>query len=216
MSDLISQVPSVVWPVLGYLFGSISSAVIVSKLFRLDDPRKVGSGNPGATNVLRSGNKLAAGLTLAGDVLKGAIPVLLAKYFGLSNAVVAMVAIGAFMGHLYPVFFGFKGGKGVATAIGVYVALSWPLFIVFGLVWLAAAALFRYSSLAALIASAVTGLTAFAVFNTQAELQLIGAVFWIVAFTFQRHRENIERLKMGTEPKIGKKKGDDKAVDSDA
>lgn len=206
MPELLSQIPSVVWPLLGYLFGSISSAVIVSKLFRLSDPREVGSGNPGATNVLRSGNKFAAGLTLFGDVLKGVLPVLLAKYAGVSSGVLASVAIGAFMGHLYPVFFGFKGGKGVATAIGVYVALSWKLFLVFGLAWLTTAAISRYSSLASLIASAVTGLSAFAIFNTQAELQLIGGVFWIVAFTFQRHRENIERLKSGVEPKIGMKK----------
>lgn len=206
MSDLLSQVPSFVWPILGYLFGSISSAILVSKLFRLDDPRKVGSGNPGATNVLRSGNKFAAGLTLAGDVLKGVLPVLLAKYVGVSNAIVACVAIGAFMGHLYPLFFGFKGGKGVATAIGVYIALSWQLFLIFGLVWLITAAISRYSSLASLVASAVAGLAAFAIFNDPSELQIIGAVFWIVAFTFQRHRANIDRLKQGTETKIGQKK----------
>ncbi len=206
MSDLLSQIPPFAWPILGYLFGSISSAVLVSKLFRLSDPREVGSGNPGATNVLRSGNKFAAALTLLGDVLKGVLPILLAKYAGVSSGVLACVAIGAFMGHLFPVFFGFKGGKGVATAIGVFIALSWKLFVTFGLVWLITAAISRYSSLSALIASAVTGLAAFAIFNTQAELQLIGAVFWIVAFTFQRHRENIERLKAGKEPKIGDKK----------
>ena len=206
MSDLLSQVPPLLWPVLGYLFGSISSAVIVSKLFRLDDPRKVGSGNPGATNVLRSGNKFAAVLTLLGDVLKGVVPVLLATHAGVSNPILACVAIAAFMGHLYPIFFGFKGGKGVATAIGVYLALSWKLIAVFAVVWAVTAAISRYSSLAALVASAVTGLAAFAIFNDQAQLQLIGAVFWIVAFTFQRHRQNVERLKAGSEPKIGQKK----------
>lgn len=206
MSDLLALIPGLAWPVLGYLFGSISSAVLVSALFRLDDPRKVGSGNPGATNVLRSGNKFAAALTLLGDVLKGVVPVLLAQAAGVSYGVLACVAIGAFMGHLYPIFFGFKGGKGVATAIGVFVALSWKLFLTFGLVWLATAAISRYSSLAALVASAVTGLAAFAIFNTQPELPLIGGVFWIVAFTFKRHRENIDRLKAGKEPKIGEKK----------
>ena len=206
MIDLLAQMPAFLWPILGYLFGSISSAVIVSKLFRLDDPRNVGSGNPGATNVLRSGNRIAAVLTLLGDVLKGVLPVLLAKYIGVSNGVIACVAIGAFMGHLFPVFFGFKGGKGVATAIGVFIALSWKLFLTFGLVWLATAAVFRYSSLAALVASAVTGVAAFAIFNDPSELRIIGGVFWIVAFTFQRHRENIDRLKQGTEPKIGEKK----------
>ncbi len=205
MSEFLSQIPAFLWPVMGYLFGSISSAVIVSKLFRLDDPRNVGSGNPGATNVLRSGNKFAAALTLLGDVLKGVLPILLAKYVGVSNGVLACVAIGAFMGHLYPLFFGFKGGKGVATAIGVYMALSWKLSLVFGVVWVLTAAISRYSSLASLIASGVTGLAAFAVFNQQVELQLIGGVFWIVAFTFQRHRENIDRLRAGQESKIGKK-----------
>ena len=178
----------------------------MSKLFGLDDPREVGSGNPGATNVLRSGNKFAAGLTLLGDVLKGLLPILLAKAIGVSSSVLACVAIGAFMGHLYPLFFGFKGGKGVATAIGVFMALSWKLFLTFGLVWIATAAIFRYSSLASLLASAVAGVAAFAIFNDPSELQIIGGVFWIVAFTFQRHRENIDRLKQGTESKIGEKK----------
>ena len=112
------------------------------------------------------------------------------------------------MGHLFPVFFGFKGGKGVATAIGVFVALSWKLLVVFMIAWILTAAISRYSSLAALVASALTGLASFAVFNEPHQLQLIGGVFWIVAFTFQRHRENIERLKSGAEPKIGAKKAD--------
>jgi len=191
------------WSVLGYLFGSISSAILVSKLFSLDDPRNVGSGNPGATNVLRSGNKLAAGLTLLGDVLKGVIPVVLALQFSDSIAIVAAVAITSFMGHLFPIFFGFKGGKGVATAIGVFAALSWKLLLVFMAVWLITAKVSRYSSLSGLMAAAATGLASFAVFNQAHELQLIGAVFWIVAFLFQRHRANIERLRSGTEPTIG-------------
>jgi glycerol-3-phosphate acyltransferase PlsY len=202
----MSELLPFLWPLLGYLFGSISSAVIVSKLFSLDDPREVGSGNPGATNVLRSGNKFAAALTLVGDVLKGVVPVLLAQHYSTSTAVIAMVSIAAFMGHLFPLFFGFKGGKGVATAIGVFAALSWQLLAVFALSWAFVALLSRYSSLASLLASGVTGLASFAVFNQQSELQLIGAVFWIVAFLFQRHRENIERLKAGTETKIGAKK----------
>jgi len=208
---MMSAVPAFLWPVLGYLFGSISSAVLVSKLFRLDDPRDVGSGNPGATNVLRSGSKAAAITTLVGDVLKGFVPIVLAQHAGVSNGVLALVAIATFMGHLFPVFFGFKGGKGVATAIGVYAALSWPLLAVFAGVWILTALLTRYSSLSALVASGVTGLASFAVFNQPHELQLIGAVFWIVAFTFQRHRENIERLKNGTEGKIGQKRKGPKA-----
>ena len=202
----MSEIPSFLWPVFGYLFGSISSAILVSKVFSLSDPREVGSGNPGATNVLRSGNKAAAAITLIGDVLKGVLPVLLAQQAGVGNGVVAMVAIAAFMGHLFPIFFGFKGGKGVATAIGVFVALSWKLLVVFMIAWMLTAAISRYSSLAALVASALTGLASFAVFNEPHQLQLIGAVFWIVAFTFQRHRENIDRLKSGAEPKIGNRK----------
>jgi glycerol-3-phosphate acyltransferase PlsY len=196
----------ILWPLVAYLIGSISSAVIISKAFRLSDPRDVGSGNPGATNVLRSGNKLAAFLTLIGDLLKGLVPVAAAQYYGLSVATIALVAIAAFLGHLYPVFLGFKGGKGVATAIGVFAALSWKLFALFTLTWMIVAAVSRYSSLAALLAAAVTGIGSFAIFNQKPELQLIGAVFLIVAFLFKRHRPNIERLKAGTEPKIGKKK----------
>lgn len=197
------EIPSFAWPILGYLLGSISSAVLVSKLFRLSDPRETGSGNPGATNVLRSGNKFAAALTLLGDVLKGVVPVVLAQQAEVSSGVLAMVAIAAFMGHLLPIFFGFKGGKGVATAVGVFVALSWKLLAVFVLTWILVAAMTRYSSLAALMASAFTGVASVAIFNQEYQFQLIGAVFWIVAFTFQRHRENIERLKNGTEGKIG-------------
>lgn len=201
-----ASLQTILWPLLGYLFGSISSAVIVSKLFRLDDPRSSGSGNPGATNVLRSGNKLAAAITLLGDVLKGVIPVLLAQHYQLTPGLTALVAIAAFLGHLYPVFFSFKGGKGVATALGVFIALSWKLFLIFVAIWLIVASISRYSSLASLLGSAVTGLASFAVFNDPADFQLIGAVVFIVAFLFNRHRTNIDRLRNGTESKIGRKK----------
>jgi len=196
----------IVWPLAAYLIGSISSAVIVAKLFRLDDPRETGSGNPGATNVLRSGNKLAAALTLLGDLAKGIIPVILAQHYQQTVPIIALVAIAAFMGHLYPVFLKFKGGKGVATAIGVFSALSWQLVAVFVGTWFLVATISRYSSLAALIASAVSAMASFAIFNQRAELQLVGAVFLIVAFLFKRHRENIDRLKAGTETKIGASK----------
>ena len=205
ISVTMFEIPSFAWPILGYLFGSISSAVIVSKLFRLGDPRETGSGNPGATNVLRSGNKFAAAITLLGDVLKGVLPVVFAQYAEVSSGVLAMVAIAAFMGHLFPVFFRFKGGKGVATAVGVFVALSWKLLLVFVITWALVAAITRYSSLASLMATALTGVASFAIFTQEYQLQLIGAIFWIVAFTFQRHRENIDRLKNGTEGKIGQK-----------
>jgi len=195
----------ILWPLIAYLVGSIPSAVIASKLFGLSDPRKTGSGNPGATNVLRSGNKTAAALTLIGDVLKGLIPVLIAQTLNLPVSVMALVAIAAFMGHLFPVFLKFKGGKGVATAIGVFTALSWQLILIFAGVWLLVAAIGRYSSLAALLASAVTGLASFAILNHPSQMQLIGAIILIVAFLFQRHRGNIDRLRSGTEPKLGQK-----------
>ena len=202
---MLSTLSTVLWPLIGYLFGSISSAILVSKLFRLTDPREVGSGNPGATNVLRSGNKAAAAFTLFGDVLKGIIPIVLAKYFEVGNGTLALVAIASFLGHLFPIFFGFKGGKGVATALGVFIALSWKLFAVFALTWLVVAAISRYSSLAALIAAGISALSSFVIFNQSSQTQIIGAVIFIVAFLFQRHRENIERLKSGKEGKIGQK-----------
>ncbi len=188
---------------MGYLIGSFSTAILVAKLFGLSDPRETGSGNPGATNVLRTGGKGAAILTLIGDVAKGVIPVVAAQFFGASTAAIALTAIAAFLGHLYPLYFSFKGGKGVATAIGIYFALDLRLGAVFIIVWLLTAAISRYSSLASLIASGLTGLASIAVFNEPAQLQLIGAVFLIVAFTFKRHSENIERLKSGKESKIG-------------
>lgn len=200
-----STLQLILFPLMGYLVGSISSAVLVSRLFRLQDPREVGSGNPGATNVLRSGGKGAAALTLLGDVAKGVVPVCLAIQFSGAAPVIALTAIAAFMGHLYPLYFGFKGGKGVATAIGIYGALSWQLLAVFLVVWAATAAISRYSSLAALVASGVTGLASFAIFNQAHQLQIIGAIALIVAFTFKRHSANIERLKSGNESKIGSK-----------
>lgn len=192
--------------VFAYLMGSFSSAIVTAKIMRLPDPRETGSGNPGATNVLRSGGKLAGAITLIGDVLKGVVPVVIAQMLETSTGVIALTAIAAFMGHLYPLYYGFKGGKGVATAIGVIGALSPVLLAVFLGVWVLSAAIFRYSSLAALLASAITGLSSFAVFTDPNDLQLIGAVLWLMAFMFQRHRDNIERIKNGTEPKLGQKK----------
>lgn len=139
-----------------YLIGSLSFAVIVSKFYGMADPRSYGSGNPGATNVLRSGKKKAAALTLLGDALKGLVAVLLARALqdtlGLSDATIAAVAVAVLVGHMWPVFFGFKGGKGVATALGVLLALSWPVALICALVWLVMAFGFKVSSLAALAA----------------------------------------------------------------
>jgi glycerol-3-phosphate acyltransferase PlsY len=197
---------SIIWPLIGYLFGSLSAAILISKLFRLTDPRQVGSGNPGATNVLRSGNKLAAALTLLGDLAKGLIPVLLASNFSDGNVgIIAATGIAAFLGHLYPIFFKFKGGKGVATAIGVFLGFSYKLVLVFVLVWVVVAATTRYSSLAALLASAASMFFSFALFTDPSQFSYIGAVFFIVAFLYLRHNENVARLKNGTESKIGQK-----------
>ncbi len=192
-----------IFPLLGYLIGSISSAIIISKLMGLPDPRTTGSGNPGATNVLRSGGKKAAAITLLGDFLKGLIPVLLAKQFSADPVVISLTAMAAFFGHLYPVFFKFQGGKGVATALGVFLGLNTTMFIAIAITWMGAAYLTRISSLSALIASAVALLGSVIFWEN---LPLVGAVFVIVAFIFLKHKDNIERIIAGTESKIGDKK----------
>lgn len=196
----------------GYLVGSLSFAVIVSRVMGLDDPRTYGSQNPGATNVLRSGNKKAAIATLLFDALKGYFPVLLVKLygpdFGLDDHAVALVAISAFMGHLWPVFFAFKGGKGVATAAGILFGVE-PLLgaAVMG-TWLIVAFFFRYSSLAALAASLFA--PAYYLFGNQVAWQTsdaeLLAVMVMSALLLMRHKDNIARLVSGQETKIGAKK----------
>ncbi len=196
----------------GYLVGSLSFAVIVSRVMGLDDPRTYGSQNPGATNVLRSGNKKAAIATLLFDALKGYFPVLLVKLygpdFGLDDRAVALVAISAFMGHLWPVFFAFKGGKGVATAAGILFGVE-PLLgaAVMG-TWLIVAFFFRYSSLAALAASLFA--PAYYLFGNQIAWQTsdaeLLAVMVMSALLLMRHKDNIARLVSGQETKIGAKK----------
>lgn len=186
---------------LAYLFGSISSAVIVSRLMGLPDPRTQGSNNPGATNVLRIGGKKAAIITLLGDILKGTLPVLIARGLGLDTTTIALVTLAAFLGHLYPVFFGFKGGKGVATAFGCLFALNWPLGIVLSVTWALIAFLFRYSSLASLTTACLAPLYTWYFTNTPYTL----AVIFITALLIYRHRNNIHKLLHGEESKIGKK-----------
>jgi len=191
---------AVAMPLLGYLAGSLASAVIVCRTMGLPDPRTGGSGNPGATNVLRLGGKKAAVLTLLGDVLKGVLPVLAAHALEVPEPARALTALAAFLGHLYPVFFRFQGGKGVATAFGAIIALSWPVGLVFGLLWLAVAATSRYASVASLSAAAAAPVAALGLLGdtTQAAvLALMGALVW------WRHRENIARLRAGTEGRIG-------------
>jgi glycerol-3-phosphate acyltransferase PlsY len=192
---------AIIFGICAYLIGSISSAIILSKIFGLTDPREVGSGNPGATNVLRSGNKKAAALTLLGDMLKGFIPVALASILTNSSVVLAFTAIGAFLGHLYPLYYKFKGGKGVATAIGVFAGINVYVFIIMVITWLVTAKLFKMSSLASLAAG---GMALFASLFTPS-IPVIGASFVIVALLFFKHRDNIERIRAGNESKIGDK-----------
>ncbi len=184
-----------------YLFGSISSAVIVCKWLGLADPRMHGSKNPGATNVLRIGGKKAAIITLAGDVLKGVIPVLIAKWYGLNTLGLALVTLAAFLGHLFPVFFRFQGGKGVATAFGCLVALNYPIGLALIVTWLTVAWLFRYSSLAALVTAILAPVYTWYLTNwTYAVI-----VIFISALLIFRHYQNIQNLLAGKETKIGKK-----------
>lgn len=187
--------------VIAYLFGSLSSAVMACKLMRLPDPRKAGSGNPGTTNVLRIGGKIPALMTFAGDVLKAAIPVLIARAYGLSPIHLSCVLLAAFLGHLYPIFFQFRGGKGIATFFGGLVALCWPLGIAVLVTWFLVAFLFRISSLAALSATLLALL-----YNAWlGNLQYYPALILMLLLIYWRHEGNIRRLLSGHEPKIGKK-----------
>ncbi|MEQ1667601.1 MAG: glycerol-3-phosphate 1-O-acyltransferase PlsY [Sulfuriferula sp.] len=185
--------------VLAYLLGSLSFAVLVSRGFGLPDPRSHGSGNPGATNMLRTGRKSAAVLTLLGDMAKGWVAVWLAGYvavqFNLAHEVIYGAALAVFLGHLYPVFFGFKGGKGVATAVGVLFALSPMLGLVCLLVWVAVFAVTRVSSLAALLAALVAPIFAYFRMDSAA----VVALTVLTALIFWRHRANIARLLAGQE-----------------
>ncbi len=186
--------------VFSYLVGSISTAVLVSRLMALPDPRTGGSGNPGATNVLRLGGKKAGALTLLGDVLKGVLPVLIAKQVSDSDAVVVGAAVAAFLGHLYPVFLSFKGGKGAATALGVVAALSWPVGLAISATWLLVAAVSRYSSLASILAALTAPL--YATWIGQSIAVVLGMIV-MSALLIMRHQANIARLVAGNESKIG-------------
>jgi glycerol-3-phosphate acyltransferase PlsY len=193
--------------VLAYLLGSISFAVIMSWAFGLEDPRTYGSGNPGATNVLRSGNKWAAGLTLLGDAAKGWLAVWGVTYLHTPVSVQALVALAVFLGHLYPIFLRFKGGKGVATAFGVMLAIQPLLALAAALTWLFAVKVFKYSSLAALVGAVCAPL--FYVLGDQrvwvTQPQLVWVLAVVALLLLYRHRSNIARLIKGTEPRVGKK-----------
>jgi len=189
--------------ILGYLFGSVSSAIVTCKLMGLPDPRTQGSNNPGATNVLRIGGKKAAAITLAGDFLKGAIPVFIARVLHADDLALALTGLGAFLGHLYPVFFGFKGGKGVATGLGVLLGWSWIALGLTAATWLLMALLFRYSSLSALIAFLMA--PAYLAY-TEEKRSLVAAMIVIAVFSYWRHRRNIRNLLTGQESKIGRRR----------
>jgi glycerol-3-phosphate acyltransferase PlsY len=195
-----------------YLIGSLSFAVIVSRAMGLNDPRSYGSGNPGATNVLRSGNKTAAILTLLLDALKGYVPVLLVVLFGarfgLREGTVALVGLAAFVGHLWPVFFRFKGGKGVATAAGVLLAFNPWLGAATLLTWIIIAGFFRYSSLAALVAAVFAPFYQLLIWDGG---PLAGAIVVMSLLLVWRHLPNIQKLIAGTESKLGSKKAAAKA-----
>ncbi len=193
----------VVWIVAAYLLGSIAFGILISKLFGLPDPRTVGSGNIGATNVARSGKKSAAILTLLGDAFKGWFPVWLALQSGMLMWVVSAVGLAVFFGHLYPIYYRFKGGKGVATALGVMLAIS-PLLGFAALVtWVLVFAVSRYSSLAAIVAAALVPVYAWQLLPYQ---DYVITVLVMSIFLIWRHRTNIQKLLAGTESGFGKKK----------
>jgi glycerol-3-phosphate acyltransferase PlsY len=186
---------------LAYLLGSVSAAILTCKLMGLPDPRTEGSKNPGATNVLRIGNKKAAAVTLFGDFLKGLLPVLIGRLLEIEPLGLALIAMAAFLGHLYPLFFGFKGGKGVATALGVILGLSWQVALAALLTWLIVAKVFKISSLSALIAAVLTPLYCW-LLAPQLEYMVMLSVMSLLLIW--RHRSNIRNLVSGAEGKIGK------------
>jgi len=185
-----------------YLIGSIPFAIIVSRFFRLEDPRKFGSGNPGATNVLRAGNKAAAGLTLAGDCAKGWFVVWAAGALGFSATAAALAGLAAFIGHILSIFLKFKGGKGVATALGVLAGIHMGIALFSMVVWALVAYFTRYSSVAALAATAAAPLGGF-IFLDNAPV--IGILMAMAAALVMRHSDNVRKIKAGKEPRIGEK-----------
>ncbi|HMQ42547.1 MAG TPA: glycerol-3-phosphate 1-O-acyltransferase PlsY [Paracoccus sp. (in: a-proteobacteria)] len=191
---------AVLWIVIGYLIGSIPFGVVITRALGLGDLRSIGSGNIGATNVLRTGHKGAALATLLLDSGKGAMAVLLARYFGGETAGI-LAGAAAFLGHCFPVWLGFRGGKGVATFLGTLIAMHWPVGLAACAIWLAVAAISRISSLSALVAAASAPVLALLLGRGQVAL----AALFMAALIFQRHHANITRLLGGTEPKIGRK-----------
>ncbi len=184
-----------------YLLGSLASAIIVCRLMGLGDPRLDGSGNPGATNVLRLHGKRPGILALLGDLLKGVIPVLLARYVGASEIVIGLTGLAAFIGHLFPVFFGFKGGKGVATLLGVLIATSWLVGLLYAITWIITAKISRYSSLAGVVTAVLAPVYTWLLLPQHPIYTICAAVMSMLLLW--RHRQNISKLIAGTESKIG-------------
>ena len=186
---------------IAYLLGSLSSAIITCKAMGLDDPRTVGSKNPGATNVLRLGGKKAAAITLVGDLLKGLLPVLIATFLGFDSSIIILVGVAAFLGHLYPIFYNLSGGKGVATAIGIYLGINVIAALITILIWFIAAKLLKISSVAALIAALLAPVIFY--ITTQDSNIALGLSI-ITILIYWRHKKNIQNLFKGTESTIGK------------
>ena len=184
-----------------YLLGSISSAIIICKIFNLPDPRTQGSGNPGATNVLRIGGKKVAAFVLIFDGLKGAIPVMLAHYFGLNLFELTIILLSAFLGHVFPIYYGFKGGKGVATYLGGLIGLSFFVGLTFSIIWLIVAKVMKVSSIAALTATLLSPIYFY--FITTHDVRATMIIFLINLFIYFTHRENIRRIMNGEEGVIG-------------
>ncbi len=189
----------ILWAVIGYLMGSVPFGMIIARVMGLGNLRSIGSGNIGATNVLRTGNKAAAALTLIFDAAKGAVAVLLARSLAGEDAA-QIAALTAFLGHCFPVWLGFKGGKGVATFLGLWLALDWRVGVACCLSWLVAAAIWRISSVGALAAAAL--LTVWIVVLTDGASFILGIILTLLVYW--RHSANVARIKAGTEPKIGK------------
>lgn len=202
MPAMENMISDIILLILAYLMGSVASAVVICKLLGHADPRTRGSGNPGATNVLRLYGKKAALLTLTGDVLKGVIPVLLARAWSDDPMLVALAGLATFSGHLFPVFFRFRGGKGVATLIGALLATHWLLGLAYVANWLMVAALFRYSSLAALWAAVFTPFCSWLILQNPA---FVAVHALMAALLIGRHRSNIRKLLQGTESRLGRK-----------
>ncbi len=194
---------NVIYLLFSYLIGAISFGIVMSYIFSLPDPRTIGSKNPGATNVLRTGKKLAALLTLLGDALKGALTVGLAQYFELSSLMVGLIAIATLIGHVFPIYYGFKGGKGVATAAGILFMFSWVMGLTVLGIWLGVFFIWRYSSLAAIIAGSLSPVIGF---YYDIDFYELIASSMIALILILRHMENIKRLIDGTESGFKDKK----------